>query len=74
MNPRKFPMNVSSEYSEGHIPRNIPTDTFLGIFRGLLYSEFTDEDSEERFVGTSEERFVGTSEDCTIGKSIEISR
>ncbi|KAF2574521.1 hypothetical protein F2Q70_00001602 [Brassica cretica] len=24
MNPRKFPTNVSSEYTEGHIPRNIP--------------------------------------------------
>ncbi|KAF3576816.1 hypothetical protein DY000_02030618 [Brassica cretica] len=92
MNPRKFPTNVSSEYTEGHIPRNIPTDTFLGIyrrthssefsegsvplniptdtflgiFRGLRSSEFPDEDSEERFVGTSE--------GCTIGKSIEISR
>ncbi|KAF3542503.1 hypothetical protein DY000_02005362 [Brassica cretica] len=66
MNPRKFPMNVSSDYTEGHIPRNIPTDTLLGIFRGLRFSEFTDEDSEEHFVGTSE--------DYTIGKSIEISR
>uniref|UniRef100_A0A0D3CVF7 Uncharacterized protein n=1 Tax=Brassica oleracea var. oleracea TaxID=109376 RepID=A0A0D3CVF7_BRAOL len=66
MNPRKFPTNIFSEYTEGHIPRNIPTDTFLGIFRGLRSSEFPDEDSEERFVGTSE--------DCTIGKSIEISR
>ncbi|KAF3573720.1 hypothetical protein F2Q69_00061923 [Brassica cretica] len=66
MNPQKFSTNVSSEYTEGHIPRNIPTDTFLGIFRGLRSSEFPDEDSEERFVETSE--------DCTIGKSIKISR
>uniref|UniRef100_A0A0D3ATV6 Uncharacterized protein n=1 Tax=Brassica oleracea var. oleracea TaxID=109376 RepID=A0A0D3ATV6_BRAOL len=66
MNPRKFPTNVSSEYTEGHIPRNIPTGTFLGNFRGLRSSEFPDENSEEHFVGTSE--------DWTIGKSIEISR
>uniref|UniRef100_A0A0D3ASX7 Uncharacterized protein n=1 Tax=Brassica oleracea var. oleracea TaxID=109376 RepID=A0A0D3ASX7_BRAOL len=39
---------------------------FLGIFRGTCSSEFSDENSEEHFVGTSE--------DLTIGKSIEISR
>ncbi|KAF2538350.1 hypothetical protein F2Q68_00019605 [Brassica cretica] len=66
MNPRKFPRNISSEYTEGLIPRNIPRDSFLGIFRGLLCSEIPDENSEEHFVGTSE--------DWTIGKSIEISR
>uniref|UniRef100_A0A0D3CXM9 Uncharacterized protein n=1 Tax=Brassica oleracea var. oleracea TaxID=109376 RepID=A0A0D3CXM9_BRAOL len=47
-------------------PRNIPRDSFLGIFRGLRSSEIPDENSEEHFVGTSE--------DWTIGKSIEISR
>nr|VDD45790.1 unnamed protein product [Brassica oleracea] len=46
--------------------RNIPRDSFLGIFRGLCSSEIPDENSEEHFVGTSE--------DWTIGKSIEISR
>uniref|UniRef100_A0A0D2ZTP0 Uncharacterized protein n=1 Tax=Brassica oleracea var. oleracea TaxID=109376 RepID=A0A0D2ZTP0_BRAOL len=46
--------------------RNIPRDSFLGIFRGLRSSEIPDENSEEPFVGTSE--------DWTIGKSIEISR
>uniref|UniRef100_A0A0D3ED30 Uncharacterized protein n=1 Tax=Brassica oleracea var. oleracea TaxID=109376 RepID=A0A0D3ED30_BRAOL len=65
----------SSEYTEGHVPRNIPRDMFLGIFRGTPFlgifrgtrsSEFSDENSEEHFVGTSE--------DWTIGKSIEISR
>uniref|UniRef100_A0A0D3E5W4 Uncharacterized protein n=1 Tax=Brassica oleracea var. oleracea TaxID=109376 RepID=A0A0D3E5W4_BRAOL len=39
---------------------------FLGIFRGTRSSEFSDENSEEYFFGTSE--------DWTIGKSIEISR
>ena len=39
---------------------------FLGIFRRFISSEFSDENSEEYFVGTSE--------DWTIGKSIEISR
>ena len=66
MNPRKFPRNISSEYTEGLLPRNIPRDSFLGIFRGLRSSEIPDENSEEHFVGTSE--------DWTIGKSIEISR
>ncbi|KAF3530909.1 hypothetical protein DY000_02038923 [Brassica cretica] len=66
MNPRKFPTNISSEYTEGLLPRNIPTDSFLGIFRGLRSSEIPDENSEEHFVGTSE--------DWTIGNSIEISR
>ena len=66
MNPRKFPTNISSEYTEGLLPRNIPRDSFLGIFRGLRSSEIPDENSEEHFVGTSE--------DWTIGKSIEISR
>ncbi|KAF2593839.1 hypothetical protein F2Q70_00042881 [Brassica cretica] len=66
MNPRKFPRNISSEYTEGLLPRNIPRDSFLGIFRGLRSSEIPYENSEEHFVGTSE--------DWTIGKSIEISR
>uniref|UniRef100_A0A0D3CRZ7 Uncharacterized protein n=1 Tax=Brassica oleracea var. oleracea TaxID=109376 RepID=A0A0D3CRZ7_BRAOL len=66
MNPRKFPTNISSEYSEGLLPRNIPRDSFLRIFRGLRSSEISDENSEEHFVETSE--------DWTIGKSIEISR
>ncbi|KAF2600909.1 hypothetical protein F2Q68_00008893 [Brassica cretica] len=66
MNPRKFPRNISSEYTEGLLPRNIPRDSFLGIFRGLGSSEIPDENSDEHFVGTSE--------DWTIGKSIEISR
>uniref|UniRef100_A0A0D3CRU9 DUF4216 domain-containing protein n=1 Tax=Brassica oleracea var. oleracea TaxID=109376 RepID=A0A0D3CRU9_BRAOL len=66
MNPRKFPTNISSEYTEGLLPRNIPRDSFLGIFRGLRSSEIPDENSEEHFVGTSE--------DWTIGKSIKISR
>uniref|UniRef100_A0A0D3BLR6 Uncharacterized protein n=1 Tax=Brassica oleracea var. oleracea TaxID=109376 RepID=A0A0D3BLR6_BRAOL len=66
MNPRKFPTNISSEYTEGLLPRNIPRDPFLGIFRGLLSSEISDENSEERFLGTSK--------DWTIGKSIEIYR
>ncbi|KAF3585470.1 hypothetical protein F2Q69_00027140 [Brassica cretica] len=66
MNPQKFPTNISSEYTEGLLPRNIPRDSFLGIFRGLRSSEIPDENSEEHFVGTSE--------DWTIGKSIEISR
>ncbi|KAF2574923.1 hypothetical protein F2Q70_00006712 [Brassica cretica] len=52
--------------NEGLIPRNIPRDSFLGIFRGLSSSEISDDNSEEHFVGTSE--------DWTIGKSIEISR
>nr|VDD32242.1 unnamed protein product [Brassica oleracea] len=66
MNPRKFPTNISSEYTERLLPRNIPRDPFLGIFRGLRSSEIPDENSEEHFVETSE--------DWTIGKSIEISR
>uniref|UniRef100_A0A0D3D311 Uncharacterized protein n=1 Tax=Brassica oleracea var. oleracea TaxID=109376 RepID=A0A0D3D311_BRAOL len=66
MNPRKCPTNISSEYTEGLLPRNIPRDSFLGIFRGLRSSEIPDENSEEHFVGTSE--------DWTIGNSIEISR
>ncbi|KAF3586466.1 hypothetical protein F2Q69_00027139 [Brassica cretica] len=66
MNPRKFPTNISSEYTERLLPRNIPRDSFLGIFRGLCSSEIPDENFEEHFVGTSE--------DWTIGKSIEISR
>ncbi|KAF3528375.1 hypothetical protein DY000_02040478 [Brassica cretica] len=44
----------SSEYTEGLIPRNIPRDLFLGIFRGFISSEIPDENSEEHFVGTSE--------------------
>ncbi|KAF2606434.1 hypothetical protein F2Q68_00043330 [Brassica cretica] len=52
--------------NEGLIPRNIPRDSFLEIFRGLRSSEIPNENSEELFVGTSE--------DWTIGKSIEISR
>ncbi|KAF3560365.1 hypothetical protein F2Q69_00016404 [Brassica cretica] len=63
---RARPTNISSEYTEGLLPRNIPRDSFLGIFRGLRSSEIPD--------GNSEEHFVGTSEDWTIGKSIEISR
>ncbi|KAF3549406.1 hypothetical protein DY000_02004227 [Brassica cretica] len=44
-------------------PRNIPRDMFLGIYRGPLFlgifrgfisSEFSDENSAEHFVGTSE--------------------
>uniref|UniRef100_A0A0D3CEP8 Uncharacterized protein n=1 Tax=Brassica oleracea var. oleracea TaxID=109376 RepID=A0A0D3CEP8_BRAOL len=66
MNPRKLPRNISSEYTEGLLPRNIPRDLFVGIFRGLRSSEIPDENSEEHFVGTSE--------DWTIGKCIEISR
>ena len=54
MNPRKFPTNISSEYTEGLLLRNIPRDSFLGIFRGLRSSEIPDENSEEHFVGTSE--------------------
>ncbi|KAF3570525.1 hypothetical protein F2Q69_00058543 [Brassica cretica] len=46
--------------------RNIPRDMFLGIFRGTCSSEIPDDNSEERFVGTSE--------DWNIGNSIEISR
>ncbi|KAF3527871.1 hypothetical protein DY000_02040538 [Brassica cretica] len=38
----------------GLIPRNIPRDLFLGIFRGFISSEFPDENSEKHFVGTSE--------------------
>uniref|UniRef100_A0A0D3CQM2 Uncharacterized protein n=1 Tax=Brassica oleracea var. oleracea TaxID=109376 RepID=A0A0D3CQM2_BRAOL len=53
-------------FPNGLLPRNIPRDSFLGIFRGLRSSEIPDENSEEHFVGTSE--------DWTIGKSIEISR
>uniref|UniRef100_A0A0D3CZF1 Uncharacterized protein n=1 Tax=Brassica oleracea var. oleracea TaxID=109376 RepID=A0A0D3CZF1_BRAOL len=52
--------------NEGLIPRNMPRDSFLGICRGLRFSEIPDENSEEHFVGTSE--------DWTIGNSIEISR
>uniref|UniRef100_A0A0D3D3M8 Uncharacterized protein n=1 Tax=Brassica oleracea var. oleracea TaxID=109376 RepID=A0A0D3D3M8_BRAOL len=66
MNPRKFPTNISSQYTEGLLPWNIPRDSFLGIFRGLCSLEIPDENSEEHFVGTSE--------DWTIGKSIKISR
>ncbi|KAF3595956.1 hypothetical protein DY000_02020760 [Brassica cretica] len=66
MNPRKFPRNISSKYTEGLLPRNIPRDSFLRIFRGLRSSKIPDENSEEHFVGISE--------DWTIGKSIEISR
>ncbi|KAF3532486.1 hypothetical protein DY000_02038386 [Brassica cretica] len=44
----------SSEYTEGLIPRNIPRDLFLGIFRGFISSEIPDENSEEHFVGTSD--------------------
>uniref|UniRef100_A0A0D3DA10 Transposase-associated domain-containing protein n=1 Tax=Brassica oleracea var. oleracea TaxID=109376 RepID=A0A0D3DA10_BRAOL len=50
----------------GLIPRNIPRESFLGIFRGLISSGIPDD--------CSEERFVGTSEDWTIGKSIGIFR
>uniref|UniRef100_A0A0D3CDH5 Uncharacterized protein n=1 Tax=Brassica oleracea var. oleracea TaxID=109376 RepID=A0A0D3CDH5_BRAOL len=63
-NLSRFRINEIVE--SGLIPRNIPRDTFLGIFRGTCSSEIPDENSEEHFVGTSE--------DWTIGKSIEISR
>uniref|UniRef100_A0A0D3AVW4 Uncharacterized protein n=1 Tax=Brassica oleracea var. oleracea TaxID=109376 RepID=A0A0D3AVW4_BRAOL len=56
--------------NEGHVPRNIPRDMFLGIFRGTPFlgifrgtrsSEFSDENfeehSEEHFVGTFDENF-----------------
>uniref|UniRef100_A0A0D3CL01 Uncharacterized protein n=1 Tax=Brassica oleracea var. oleracea TaxID=109376 RepID=A0A0D3CL01_BRAOL len=60
MNPRNIPRdkflrifrgftfrgNKPSEYTEGLL--------FLGIFRGFISSEFSDENSEEHFVGTSE--------------------
>ncbi|KAF3572146.1 hypothetical protein F2Q69_00060110 [Brassica cretica] len=68
--PRKpkiwFPRNFLGIYQrnseEISIRRNI-----LMKYRGKMYSsEFSDENSEEYFVGTSE--------DWTIGKSIEISR
>uniref|UniRef100_A0A0D3C128 Uncharacterized protein n=1 Tax=Brassica oleracea var. oleracea TaxID=109376 RepID=A0A0D3C128_BRAOL len=52
---RQFATNISSEYTEGLLPRNIPRDSFLGIFRGLRSSEIPDENSEEHFVGTSED-------------------
>uniref|UniRef100_A0A0D3B455 Uncharacterized protein n=1 Tax=Brassica oleracea var. oleracea TaxID=109376 RepID=A0A0D3B455_BRAOL len=70
MNPRKFPRNISSEYTEGLLPRNIPRDLFLGIFRGLRSWKFPMKIPDEN----SEEHFVGTSENWTIGKSIEISQ
>uniref|UniRef100_A0A0D2ZWW9 Uncharacterized protein n=1 Tax=Brassica oleracea var. oleracea TaxID=109376 RepID=A0A0D2ZWW9_BRAOL len=43
-----------SEYTEGLIPRNIPRNLFLGIFREFISSEFPDKNSEEHFAGTSE--------------------
>ncbi|KAF3529772.1 hypothetical protein DY000_02042630 [Brassica cretica] len=55
MNPRNIPRdlflgifrgNKPSEYTEGHVPRNIPRDP--------CSSEFSNENSEEHFVGTSE--------------------
>uniref|UniRef100_A0A0D3BEU0 Uncharacterized protein n=1 Tax=Brassica oleracea var. oleracea TaxID=109376 RepID=A0A0D3BEU0_BRAOL len=65
-NDRNEPSEISDEHFLGISRRNIPRDSFLGIFRGLRYSKIPDESSEEHFVGTSE--------DWTIGKSIEISR
>ncbi|KAF3494033.1 hypothetical protein DY000_02052328 [Brassica cretica] len=59
----KFRGNEPSEYTEGHVPRNIPRYSFLGLYRGTCSSEFSegfvsseipDENSEEDFVGTSE--------------------
>ncbi|KAF2558469.1 hypothetical protein F2Q68_00016947 [Brassica cretica] len=42
MNPRKFPRNISSEYTEGPIPQNFPRAPFLGIYRGTHSSEFSE--------------------------------
>uniref|UniRef100_A0A0D3DL82 Uncharacterized protein n=1 Tax=Brassica oleracea var. oleracea TaxID=109376 RepID=A0A0D3DL82_BRAOL len=67
MMQRMYPNEVFPDVPDPNgVPRNIPRDMFLGIFRGPRSSEFSDENSEEHFVGTSE--------DWTIGKSIEISR
>uniref|UniRef100_A0A0D3CKE4 Uncharacterized protein n=1 Tax=Brassica oleracea var. oleracea TaxID=109376 RepID=A0A0D3CKE4_BRAOL len=38
----KFRGNEPSEYTEGHVPRNILRDTFLGIYRGTCSSEFAE--------------------------------
>uniref|UniRef100_A0A0D2ZXC0 Uncharacterized protein n=1 Tax=Brassica oleracea var. oleracea TaxID=109376 RepID=A0A0D2ZXC0_BRAOL len=34
--------NKLSEYTEGHVPLNIPRNSFLGIFRGTRSSEFSE--------------------------------
>ena len=48
---------------------------FLGIYRGKCSSEYSEGHRSSEFSDeNSEEHFVGTSEDWTIGKSIEISR
>uniref|UniRef100_A0A0D3D573 Uncharacterized protein n=1 Tax=Brassica oleracea var. oleracea TaxID=109376 RepID=A0A0D3D573_BRAOL len=49
MNLRKFPRNISSEYTEGLLPRNIPRDSFLGIFRGTHSSEFSEGSVPRKF-------------------------
>uniref|UniRef100_A0A0D3DA72 Uncharacterized protein n=1 Tax=Brassica oleracea var. oleracea TaxID=109376 RepID=A0A0D3DA72_BRAOL len=67
MMQRMYPNEVFPNVQDpGLLPRNIPRDSFLVIFRGLRSSEIPDENSKEHFVGTFE--------DWTIGKSIEISR
>nr|VDD51269.1 unnamed protein product [Brassica oleracea] len=49
-----FRFRINEIVESGLIPRNIPRDLFLGIFRGFIFSEIPDENSEEHFVGTSE--------------------
>ena len=49
MNPRKFPTYISSEYTEGVLPRNIPRDSFLGIYRGTCSSEFSEGSFPRKF-------------------------
>ncbi|KAF3533374.1 hypothetical protein DY000_02037916 [Brassica cretica] len=39
----KFRGNEPSEYTEGHVPRNIPRNMSLGIFRGTCPSVYSEE-------------------------------
>ncbi|KAF3591156.1 hypothetical protein DY000_02024980 [Brassica cretica] len=39
----------STEYTEGLIPRNIPRDSFLGIYRGTRSSEFSEGSVPRKF-------------------------
>ncbi|KAF3585067.1 hypothetical protein F2Q69_00027385 [Brassica cretica] len=68
----------SSEYTEGHVPRNIPRDMFLGIYRGTCSSEYSEERcpseySEERCPSVYSERvFINGSIDGCKSKNASI--
>uniref|UniRef100_A0A0D3CBG9 Uncharacterized protein n=1 Tax=Brassica oleracea var. oleracea TaxID=109376 RepID=A0A0D3CBG9_BRAOL len=76
LNPRNIPRDIFLGIYRGTpflgIYRGTP---FLGIYRWTCSLEYTEGPRSSEFSDeNSEEYFVGTSEDWTIGKSIEISR